>query len=339
MPIGAIIGAVGNAISTDANNAKAQQREDRARRQNYQYGEMAADEADTRTRALYNDLYSPEAQMKQLKDAGLSPSIYSNSGITGKQGQSGAQGGGANISPNVFAADPISAALAAAQIKKTEAEANKTEAETPDKNLTIQQIKANIAKTLSEVNLNNIKGVTEQTIQRFNNAKTNYQELLNIYADGQQEADIKYKTAATEKIWTEIYNLNLQGYGQQLQNEYDKQTLNTRIKKTETELAQLVAQKALTYAQKNLTEEQAKALVDQVKVAQDNARTNKMNAETARQHIENQVEQWAKQNGFTEEQLRQSKTKMWLDYTVDMIGCGIQFQRNAIGVVDALIPG
>ena len=36
------------------------------------FNERAAKNADARTRALFTDLYSPEAKVKQLKDAGLS---------------------------------------------------------------------------------------------------------------------------------------------------------------------------------------------------------------------------------------------------------------------------
>ena len=36
------------------------------------FNERAAKNADARTRALFTDLYSPEAKVKQLKEAGLS---------------------------------------------------------------------------------------------------------------------------------------------------------------------------------------------------------------------------------------------------------------------------
>lgn len=45
------------------------------RRLNYKYNEMAAENADKRTRALYNDIYSPKALLGQYAEAGLSPSL------------------------------------------------------------------------------------------------------------------------------------------------------------------------------------------------------------------------------------------------------------------------
>lgn len=304
------------------------------RKRNFYWNEKAADSADQRMRAQYNDLYSPQAMLDQYAAAGLSPSMMMSGGQSAVGGTPhGAQGGIEGAYPSAPIIDP----LKAAEIANLNAQTNKIEAETPDKELTIEQITANIKKLLSEANLNNIKGVTEKTIQRYNNAKTNYQEILNIYANGQQEADIEAKVALANKTWAEIYNINMEAEGQYLQNQFDKETYDTRIKKTKAELSQLIAQKALTYAQLDLTEAQAQALVDQVEVAQENARTNKMNAETARQQIENQVEQWAKQNGFTEEQLRQSKTKMWLDFSVDLVNCGIQFQRNAAIAIGSIL--
>lgn len=62
--------AIGTGINigtTAFNNMLAEDREHYARYENYRYGEMAALNADQRTRALYNDLQSPKAIMNQLK--------------------------------------------------------------------------------------------------------------------------------------------------------------------------------------------------------------------------------------------------------------------------------
>lgn len=113
-------------------NALASMRENKARRENYMYNEMSAMNADQRTRALYNDLYSPGAQLGQIKEAGLSPSLFYGDG-GGIAGQSGAQGAGAaGISPNVFGVDPLAGAqieLLKAQTRNTQANTTKTYAE------------------------------------------------------------------------------------------------------------------------------------------------------------------------------------------------------------------
>lgn len=91
---GAAINAGSNFGASVFNNEEAYWREQEARKENYEYSERAAWNADTRTRRLYNDLYSPQAQMEQIKAAGLSPSLfYGDAG--GVSGQAGAQGTGA----------------------------------------------------------------------------------------------------------------------------------------------------------------------------------------------------------------------------------------------------
>lgn len=129
-----ILGGVGqfasNMFSSWWNNYLAEQRENRAREQNYKYNEMAAKEADKRQRAQYKDLYSPQAQMQQLQEAGLSPSIYASGGVAGKSGAGAIMGGGASgVNPNVYAAQPVSA-LEAAQIGLIKAQTNNVNEDT-----------------------------------------------------------------------------------------------------------------------------------------------------------------------------------------------------------------
>ena len=60
------------------------------------YNERAAKNADARTRALFTDLYSPEAKVKQLKEAGLSVGMmYGQGRASGTSSTQGAQGAGA----------------------------------------------------------------------------------------------------------------------------------------------------------------------------------------------------------------------------------------------------
>lgn len=145
MIIDTIIGAIVNAgMQAAANKEAAENREwqgeenerNRAwaaeqaaldRKENYQYGEMAADNADARTRALYKDLESPSALLQQYKEAGLSPSLmFGGSGVGGNIAQ-GAQGTGANGISTMQPAykSPIEAeqvALMKAQERKLNAE-------------------------------------------------------------------------------------------------------------------------------------------------------------------------------------------------------------------------
>lgn len=116
---------MGSIFSTVINNAWADERTRRDRENNYYYGELAAKNADARTRALYNDFYAPEALMRQYKAAGLSPSMMFG-GTPGQGGMSGAQGSGAAGLQTPYY--PVSA-LEAAQVALTMSETKKAEAE------------------------------------------------------------------------------------------------------------------------------------------------------------------------------------------------------------------
>lgn len=108
------------------NNTWAQDLQHTARIENYELGEKAAENADKRTRALYKDLYSPQALLQQYQAAGLSPSMMFG-GTPGQGGTSGAQGTGAAGPGAVFS--PLSM-LEGAQVANLVAQTKKTEAET-----------------------------------------------------------------------------------------------------------------------------------------------------------------------------------------------------------------
>lgn len=108
-------GAVG-ITSGVINNLFGMEREDQARRENFRFNEKAAQNADARTRALYSDIYSPGALLKQYGQAGLSPSLMFG-GTPGQGGTSGAQGAGTNQPSTYMPVDIMNSMLAAAQIK------------------------------------------------------------------------------------------------------------------------------------------------------------------------------------------------------------------------------
>lgn len=102
-----------------------------------QFNAEQAELADKRTRALYNDLQSPEAIKQQLQDAGLSVGLMYGQGGMGGHMQSGAQTSSAGATNfGRFAANPILDAQTASII----ANAEKTAAET-------ENIKENTKKT------------------------------------------------------------------------------------------------------------------------------------------------------------------------------------------------
>lgn len=103
---------------------------------NFTFGEQAAHNADTRARAFYEDYNSPQAMVRQLEAAGLSPALMYGGGGSGGQGHAstqGMQGAGAGnqqgktVIPN--AGLITEGALATSQIAKNMAEAKKSNAD------------------------------------------------------------------------------------------------------------------------------------------------------------------------------------------------------------------
>ena len=103
---------------------------------NFKYNEEAANRADSRARAFYNDFNSPEAIRKQLESAGLSVGLmYGGAGANGQghastQGAQGAGSGnqqGKTVTPN--GAMMADMALTASQVEVNKAEANKLNSE------------------------------------------------------------------------------------------------------------------------------------------------------------------------------------------------------------------
>lgn len=100
------------------------------------YNEQAAENADERTRALYNDLYSPQAKVQQLREAGLSVGMmYGTGGAGGTSSTSGAQAAPASQQAQSQRSPLENAnlgllmsqiAVNTAQAKKLTADANKT---------------------------------------------------------------------------------------------------------------------------------------------------------------------------------------------------------------------
>lgn len=144
---GILLGAATSAGLSALNNYMAGQQSDWDRSQNYYLNEEAARNAYMRQREMYKDFYSPEALMRQYKEAGLSPSLMFG-GTPGQGGMGAPQGSGVAGLQTPFM--PFSM-LEAAQIAKTEAETSKTKAET--KNIETDTTLKEIEKVANQMKL------------------------------------------------------------------------------------------------------------------------------------------------------------------------------------------
>lgn len=176
---GSIAGTVVGGAMSLLGNYIQQKYYERNLKSQFDYNEKAADNADKRQRALYYDLYSPEAQKQMYINAGFSPSILYSGGATSSQGATphGAQGAGANMSMPTMA--PLSLntdlALTAAQIelmrsqaRKNNVDADTQEGKTPLGEANIQSLLSGAGLNESVTALNRIEKEIKEETKEFN---------------------------------------------------------------------------------------------------------------------------------------------------------------------------
>lgn len=280
------------------------------RERNYYWNEKAADSADKRQREQYKDLYSPQAQLDQYAAAGLSPSMMMSGGQSAVGGTpQGAQGGinGAYPSGNII--DPV----AAAQIANINADTKVKEQQAINIGADTEFTMANIIKAAEE---------TENYKQR-NMLLVLDREKRQLEIDLQKATnpeEIKQCIEKTEQMYETTEQLRKENKSLDLQNELDEKTMQTRINQAAQEYKTELAETALTWANVKLSEQQVQSLIDNVAIGNYNATTNRLNTENERRRINEQVTQWAKENGFTEKELKQENTKNWLNFATNIFG-------------------
>lgn len=204
--LGGSLSALGSMAST-AMNIKAAERSQEKQNEyalqqmgkGYEYNEKAADNADKRSRAMYDDYLTYAAQVKQMKEAGLNPAImYGMGGNPGTSIPHGAQGAGAGnatgVSPlgiNIpnIGADMAQAVLATAQANKANAEADNLRGKNGTKGY------YEIQKIIED---------TKQTT--LNNA---FQEVNNRWANVMNETKVNLMRAQIDSLFNN-YNLDVQ---------------------------------------------------------------------------------------------------------------------------------
>ena len=142
--IDGVLGLVGTGIQAgvqvqENKKNRAQEREMLGLQQGY--NEQAANRADERTRALYNDLYSPQAKVQQLKNAGLSVGLmYGTGGAGGTTSTSGAQATPASqqAQSQKSPLENANLGLLMSQIAVNAAQAKKLNTEAEDKKLDVK---------------------------------------------------------------------------------------------------------------------------------------------------------------------------------------------------------
>lgn len=204
-------------VLTGINNYLSRQQSDYDRQENYRLNELAAGAADQRTRALYNDFYSPSALMKQYKEAGLSPSLLFG-GTPGQGGTTGAQGGGPGGPQSTYM--PLSI-MEAAQVANINAQTQKTKEETKniaeDTNLKLLQEEWNtmlnqeksIEFKLTTTYVTNTDGTTTSMFELAQNCY-DYEKFMEearrlVKNSNDKQLELMLGTEAGQKTMRQIY--------------------------------------------------------------------------------------------------------------------------------------
>lgn len=303
------INQVGNLTTTLANNALSQMYFERNQASNYAYNEMAADNADDRQRAQWKDFYSPQAQIKNMREAGLSPSLIGGAPQPGGHA-TGAMGNGANgPQQQVFPFSAIDFAtigniLADTQLKKAEAKNMESTSE-----LTVAQI----AKTYQETD--NMK--MYYNIMSVDHGLKEIQ--LRISKAGETHEIDRIISQANIDFYTSV-KVQYEAESAQWKAKYDAATFETNVKQATAEYENIIADTASKWAGIELTNAQIESLAAHIAIDQYNAETNRMNAETQLDHLNAQIAQWAEQNGIAKDTLKHEKTKKWLEFSASIFG-------------------
>lgn len=188
-------------LGTLINNRLARDNAEHDREENYKYNEMAAEAADARTRKLYADLYSPGAQLQQLKDAGLSPSVFYANGAGGISGQTGSQGAGVGVQQQTFGLNALDAsqiALNNAQARKLNAEADTEQGINEKGRAVINNILQNTATAASQEGLN-------ESATCLNNLESSLKDIEIRFKEQTFWTDVAAVNNACEKLEAEAY--------------------------------------------------------------------------------------------------------------------------------------
>ncbi len=242
---GALIGAVGQSITNKQN--KEYQKE--LMGVQHGYNEQSAEAAYQRQRELnaenWKQYNSYEAQRKSMEAAGLSPALmYGTNGVGGSgAGNTAPQGQGVGLPQaalgNVGAAAIQGAQLGLmnAQIKKTEAEADRIKGITP----------AEIADTWASVNQRNANARYQLAQERLSKLLGDNQAIKNSF-EGQ------HQLYQLNKEFNDILLQTVKYQREGRLNQFEAETYNEKVEQYKQQTKRITAEVALLNSQKELND-------------------------------------------------------------------------------------
>lgn len=233
-------GLIKDSISQTANGLIQQMFAEKNRSRNFYWNEKAADSADQRQRKQYEDLYSPQAMLKQYAAAGLSPSMMMSGGQSAV-GSSSAQGNmSAGIQGPYPSAQPTLDPMLSAQIANLNAD---TEGKRFDN--TVKEIETELRKKSSLLESTELDLLGMTLIDQETNEHKSLFDIATNYSNYKEftdyiEKDTKIennsllkqyiKTTAGQKTLQDIYKSAHNIDKEVAQIEGDKEYANIMLK-------------------------------------------------------------------------------------------------------------
>lgn len=328
--------------------------EDRA--DNFKYNEMAAQSADARERAQWRDMYSMEAQLRQIRENGLSPSLMMSGGVPGTQGASGHQGQGAAgpstgpISPLLDMSAFANFGPALAQAENQKAQAGYYRALEKEVLGETSKSQAQIKEWLSQAGLNDALKAYNTSLKVGQDIANRFSEETYEYHVSQAYSDSNYAASMASKAVFDCLQ-------SQYTADYLEKTLDERVSQVAAEVSNIKADTALKWAQEALANkgielndaqiEQLTALANWYKEDAEIRRTfndiESGRADSYKKFVEGQVEYWQKfaQNladrlGFDKDKWSTEKQQAW----TQIIGTlAINGLSSLMDIIMTFIPG
>lgn len=286
--------------------------------QNFQYGEKAAQAADRRQREQFKDMYSLEAQMQQIKNAGLSPSMFFSGGLSGQGGANAPQGAGA--SGPIFNSSPINA-LSAAQIEALQEDTRGKKIENDNKQAAID---ADIALKLSQAGL-------YKASKAFTNVQKEREQIaLEIDKATTEDQKNEIRSRAKE-MYYESWLTYYESRSARAHAEVDEATIKTRIATEIANNQKIISSIALDLS--TITKNESSIAVDkttiekmitEIAINSFNAKTDRLSYEAQKEWFRNQIHTQLlnilKDLGINEEQISTQKLGYWLNFATSIVG-------------------
>lgn len=259
------------------------------REHNFYYNEKAADNADNRKRAWYQDFETPAAMVRQLKEAGLSPSMMygdmgGSSGVSAPQGAG--VGGGAYPSGKIL--DPLTIANIAninADTKKKDAERDNLEQDTANKGQEYELIGAQINNVLKDTEYKQI-GIKAMEISN------ELQSLALKIEQYKWDEGFTHEMIDSEarKLYNESFLSEEQWKLAENNRKLAQETFDTNVNIVSAQYSNLMQDLLVKSSQISLNEQQCTKLINDMSIDWFNAKVYNLSEEAKVIHMKNQIQ-------------------------------------------------